>query len=85
MNAAKYREVLEENLLLSARDLRVGHQFSFQHDNDPKHRAKKMLGWLWDKSETVLEWPSQSLDINLIEQEERPEDGSSQKLPIQSC
>ncbi len=46
MNAAKYREVLEENLLQSARDLRLGRQFTFQHHNDPKHTAKTTLEWL---------------------------------------
>ena len=35
MNAAKYTEILEENLLQSALDLRLGRRFTFQHDNDP--------------------------------------------------
>ncbi|KAK9522503.1 hypothetical protein VZT92_018962 [Zoarces viviparus] len=43
MNAAKYREVLEENLLQSARDLRPGRQLDFQHDNEPDHPAKTTL------------------------------------------
>ncbi|MGH0131809.1 UNVERIFIED_CONTAM: hypothetical protein FKN15_055936 [Acipenser sinensis] len=37
MNRAKYREVLEENLLPSARKLNLGQKFTFQHENDPKH------------------------------------------------
>uniref|UniRef100_A0AAZ3S2C4 Transposase n=1 Tax=Oncorhynchus tshawytscha TaxID=74940 RepID=A0AAZ3S2C4_ONCTS len=40
MNGAKYREILDENLLHNAQDLRLGRRFTFQQDNDPKHTAK---------------------------------------------
>ena len=40
MNGAKYREILDENLLQSAQDLRLGQRFTFQQDNDPKHTPK---------------------------------------------
>jgi hypothetical protein len=30
MNGAKYREILDENLLQSAQDLRLGRRFAFQ-------------------------------------------------------
>ncbi len=36
MNAAKYRDILDENLLQSAQDLRLGRRFTFRQDNDPK-------------------------------------------------
>jgi hypothetical protein len=40
--------------------------------------------WLWDKSLNVLEWPSQSLDLNPIEHLlKRPENGCAAMLPIQ--
>ncbi|KAJ8404564.1 hypothetical protein AAFF_G00334270 [Aldrovandia affinis] len=67
MNAAKYTEILEGNLLQSALDLRLGQRFTFQHDNDPKHTAKRTKEWLRRKSVNVLEWPSQSPDLNPIE------------------
>ncbi len=67
MNAAKYRDILDENLLQSARDLRLGRRFTFQQDNDPKHTAKITKEWLHNNSVTVLEWPSQSPDLNPIE------------------
>ncbi len=67
MNAAKYRDILDENLLQSAQDLRLGRRFTFQQDNDPKHTAKITKEWLHNNSVTVLEWPSQSPDINPIE------------------
>ena len=67
MNGAKYREILDENLLMSAQDLRLGRMFTFHLDNDLKHTAKTTQEWLWDRSLNVLEWPSQSLDLNPIE------------------
>uniref|UniRef100_A0A3B4T8G8 Tc1-like transposase DDE domain-containing protein n=1 Tax=Seriola dumerili TaxID=41447 RepID=A0A3B4T8G8_SERDU len=66
MNGAKYRDILDENLLQSAQDLRLGRRFTFQQDNDPKHTAKTTKEWLQDKFVTVLEWPSQSPDLNPI-------------------
>ncbi len=47
MNAAKYRDILDENLLQSAQDLRLGRRFTFQQDNDPKHTAKITKEWLF--------------------------------------
>jgi hypothetical protein len=63
----KYREILNENLLQSTQDLRLGPRFTVQQNNDPKHTAKTMQEWLWDKSLNVIEWPSQRPDLNLIE------------------
>ena len=40
INGAKYREILDENLLQSAQDLRLRRWFKFQQDNNPKHTAK---------------------------------------------
>ena len=61
-NGAKYRQILDENLLQSANDLRLG--FTFQQDNDPKHTAKATLEWLQNRNVKVLEWSSQSPDLN---------------------
>uniref|UniRef100_A0A8C4T4L8 Tc1-like transposase DDE domain-containing protein n=1 Tax=Erpetoichthys calabaricus TaxID=27687 RepID=A0A8C4T4L8_ERPCA len=67
MTAAMYRDILDENLVQSALDLRLGRRFIFQQDNDPKHTAKISKEWLQDNSVNVLEWPSQSPDLNPIE------------------
>ncbi|KAG2462272.1 TCB1 transposase, partial [Polypterus senegalus] len=67
MTAAMYREILDENLLQSALDLRLGRRFIFQQDNDPKHTAKISKERLQDNFVNVLEWPIQSPDLNSIE------------------
>jgi hypothetical protein len=59
MSGAKYREILDENLLQSTQDLRLGRRFTFQQVNNPKPTAKTTQEWLWDKSLNVLEWPVQ--------------------------
>ena len=56
MNGAMYREILGDNFLPSVRALKMVCGWVFQHDNDPKHMAK-----------ATKEWPSQSPDLNHIE------------------
>ena len=67
MNGATYQEILGDNLLPSVRALKMGHEWVFQHDNDPKHTAKETKEWLKKKHIKVLEWPSQSPDLNPME------------------
>jgi transposase len=63
INGAKYREILDENLLQRTQDLRLGRRFPFQQHNDPKNTAKTVQKW----PQNVLEWPNQSPDFNPIE------------------
>ena len=67
MNGANYREILDENLLHSSQDLRLGQWFTFQQDHNPQHTAKTTQEWLRDKALNALEWHSQSVDLNPIE------------------
>ena len=39
-NDERSRELLDENLLQSAQNLRLGRRFTFQQDNDPQHTAR---------------------------------------------
>ncbi|KAK3529160.1 hypothetical protein QTP70_018113, partial [Hemibagrus guttatus] len=60
-------QILGENLLPSARALKMGRGWVFQHDNDAKHTAKATKEWAKKKHIKFLEWPSQSPDLNPIE------------------
>ncbi len=50
----------------SARTLKPGRGWVFQNDSDPKHTTKETKEWL-KKHIMVMEWPSQSPDLNPIE------------------
>lgn len=67
VNGAMYCEILSENLLPSATALKMKCDWVFQHDNNHKHTAQSMKEWLRKKYFKVLEWPSQSLDLDPIE------------------
>ncbi len=53
--------------LKPARALKMGCGWVFQRDNDPKHTAKATKEWLKKKLIPVLDWHSQSPDLNPIE------------------
>lgn len=65
MDGKKYREILKNHMAPTLR--RLGAGFKFQHDNDPKHTSKVVRNYLSNAQFTVLDWPSQSPDLNPIE------------------
>jgi len=67
MTRAMYCKILGNNLLPSVRALKMGRGWVFQHDNDLKHTARITKKWLCKKHIKVLAWPSQSPDLNPIE------------------
>ncbi len=67
VNAAIYQEILEHFMLPSADKLYGDADFIFQQDLAPAHTAKSTKSWLNDHGVTVLDWPTNSPDLNPIE------------------
>ena len=57
-------DILKQHLKTSVRKLKLVLKGVFQMDNDPKHTSKVVAKWLKDNIVKVLEWPSQSPDLN---------------------
>ena len=66
MNGAKYRGILDENLLQRAQYLRLGRRFTFQQDNDPNYTVMTTHEWLRDKSlNVIMAQPEPGLETDL--------------------
>lgn len=67
INAAKYQDILEENLWpVLARHFPQNGYF-FQDDNAPVHRARSTQEYVARNRINCLSWPAQSPDLNIIE------------------
>ena len=67
VNTEVYIDLLDAYLLPSVEKLFGDDSFVFQHDLAPAHRAHKTFKYLKEKQIDVLEWPSNSPDLNIIE------------------
>jgi hypothetical protein len=60
MNSQVYQDILQGNVRLSVRQLKLNSSWVMQQDTDRKHRCKSTTEWLQQKKIHLLEWPSQS-------------------------
>ena len=67
MNGSMYREILEKNFQKSATSFGHGRNFVLQRENGPKHTAKPTKEWFENYGISTLNWPSQSPDLNSIQ------------------
>jgi hypothetical protein len=67
INAKGYVNILRGNLKKSVRKLRIQDSYLFKQDNNTKHTARITREWLLYNARGLLETPSQSPDINPVE------------------
>ena len=75
MDAAQYKQILIHHAMPAIKKLAEGETdylaWVFQQDNDPKHTANSVKDYLETKKDelgiTIMDWPSQSPDLNPIE------------------
>lgn len=65
MDAKFYIEILEQHIPEVRRML--GRRWRFQQDNDPKHTSRLAKEFLQENVPEVIDWPSNSPDLNPIE------------------
>ena len=68
MDGELYSKILNDELIQTINYYQMDKAtLIFQHDNDPKHKSKVALSALKKLGINVLDWPSQSPDMNPIE------------------
>uniref|UniRef100_A0A3Q3WM64 Tc1-like transposase DDE domain-containing protein n=1 Tax=Mola mola TaxID=94237 RepID=A0A3Q3WM64_MOLML len=67
MRKEQHMKILEENIKQSAENIQLGRHWTYQQDNDPTLTTKAVKKYFEDNKVDVLEWPSQSPDLNRIE------------------
>uniref|UniRef100_A0A0K8VY49 Transposable element Tcb1 transposase n=1 Tax=Bactrocera latifrons TaxID=174628 RepID=A0A0K8VY49_BACLA len=66
MCAVDYVNILQTIMLPYAKE-EIPIRWEFMQDNDPKHASKLVKQWFKKERVQVMEWPSQSPDLNPIE------------------
>jgi transposase len=67
MDSPKYISILQKNLITSAKKFGLERDFVFQQDNDSKHKSVMTTKFFEENEIKVMDWPSQSPDLNVIE------------------
>lgn len=65
MTGPVYVEIIRQHLPEIRRMLR--NNWRLQQDNDPKHKSRVAMEFLQENVPTVMDWPSNSPDLNPIE------------------
>lgn len=66
MDRFMYADILKKQMLPYAKE-NMPPSWYFQQDNDPKHKSKHVSDFMKLMKIELLEWPSQSADLNPIE------------------
>ena len=66
MNAQKYKQILQKNLMSSVESVELPSDYMFQQNNDSKRTAKSTKKWLSENNVNVFQWPGQYTDFNSI-------------------
>ena len=66
MCSTDYVEILN-TVMMPYADEELPLKWEFMQDNDPKHSSKLVKNWFRDNRVSLLEWHSQSPDLNPIE------------------
>ena len=81
MKSEVFRAILSAHIQPNASEL-IGWRFTVQMDNDPTHTAKATKEFFKTKKWNVMQWPSQSPDLNLNEHAfHLSEDNTEGKMP----
>jgi hypothetical protein len=67
MESEQYKQILRNHFKPSAQRLFGGRDYTFQQDNDPKHTSNATRAYMRHLGLDPEEWPSQSPDLNPIE------------------
>jgi hypothetical protein len=67
LNSSKYVELIDQYLWPVMAKHFQNNDWIFQEDNCPAHVSKQTQDWKAQKGIRCLPWPSQSPDINIIE------------------
>uniref|UniRef100_A0A3P9LCQ4 Transposase Tc1-like domain-containing protein n=1 Tax=Oryzias latipes TaxID=8090 RepID=A0A3P9LCQ4_ORYLA len=67
MDSSQYQQILTNNVQQLVTKLKLRQGWILQQDTDPKHCSNSTMSFMQTNKYNVLEWPSQSPDLNISE------------------